>query len=73
MTDLITPALVRLHTNSGGEKHDAIRALAAVVVDAGRGSHAGRLGDDAVDVAVGAVAVIAAGTIRPVNTDVATV
>jgi len=48
MSDLITPALVRLDTNLGGDKHDVIRALAALVVDAGRSSDAGRLGDDAI-------------------------
>ena len=36
MTDLITTDLVRLGADWGQDKHDVIRALAAVVDDAGR-------------------------------------
>ncbi|MEO9325617.1 fructose-specific PTS transporter subunit EIIC [Nocardioides sp. C4-1] len=47
MTDLITPALVRLDADLGSDKHDTIRALAAVVADAGRATDVEQLVDDA--------------------------
>ena len=47
MTELITPALVRLDVALGSDKHDVIRALAAVVADAGRSTNADGLAEDA--------------------------
>ena len=38
MTSLITTELVRLGADWGSDKHDVIRALAAVVDDAGEGA-----------------------------------
>ncbi len=48
MSDLITSALVRLDADLGPEKHDVIRALAAVVADAGRTSDPDQLAADAI-------------------------
>ncbi|MGC4109041.1 MAG: fructose-specific PTS transporter subunit EIIC [Nocardioides sp.] len=48
MSDLITPALVRLDADLGAEKHDVIRALAAIVADAGRTSDPDQLAADAI-------------------------
>lgn len=47
MSDLITTDLVRLDVSLGSDKHDTIRALAAVVGDAGRASDVFQLGEDA--------------------------
>ncbi|HYJ27046.1 MAG TPA: fructose-specific PTS transporter subunit EIIC [Nocardioides sp.] len=47
MTDLITTDLVRLGAAWGADKHDVIRALAAVVDDAGRASSVDQLVEDA--------------------------
>ena len=47
MTDLITTDLVRLGADWGQDKHDVIRALAAVVEDAGRATDRNQLVDDA--------------------------
>ena len=47
MTDLITTDLVRLGADWGSDKHDVIRALAAVVDDAGRASDKDQLIEDA--------------------------
>ncbi|MCW2736461.1 fructose-specific PTS transporter subunit EIIC [Nocardioides sp.] len=47
MTDLITTDLVRLGAAWGPDKHDVIRALAAVVDDAGRASDKDQLIEDA--------------------------
>lgn len=47
MTDLITTDLVRLGAAWGADKHDVIRALAAVVDDAGRASSKDQLVEDA--------------------------
>ena len=47
MTDLITTDLVRLDADLGSDKHDVIRALAAVVDDAGRASDVDQLVEDA--------------------------
>ncbi|GAA0971990.1 PTS system fructose-specific EIIABC component [Nocardioides aquaticus] len=47
MTDLITTDLVRLDAALGSDKHDVIRALAAVVDEAGRATDAGQLVEDA--------------------------
>lgn len=47
MTDLITTDLVRLGADWGADKHDVIRALAAVVDDAGRASSKDQLVEDA--------------------------
>ena len=47
MTDLITTDLVRLGAAWGADKHDVIRALAAVVDDAGRASDKDQLIEDA--------------------------
>lgn len=47
MTDLITTDLVRLGADWGADKHDVIRALAAVVDDAGRATSVDQLVDDA--------------------------
>ena len=47
MTDLITTDLVRLGASWGSDKHDVIRALAAVVDDAGRASDKDQLIEDA--------------------------
>ena len=47
MTDLITTDLVRLDAALGSDKHDVIRALAAVVDDAGRASDKDQLIADA--------------------------
>ncbi|GAA5137442.1 fructose-specific PTS transporter subunit EIIC [Alloalcanivorax gelatiniphagus] len=47
MTDLITTDLVRLGADWGQDKHDVIRALAAVVDDAGRASDKDQLVEDA--------------------------
>ena len=47
MTDLITTDLVRLSADWGSDKHDVIRALAAVVDDAGRASDKDQLIEDA--------------------------
>ena len=48
MSDLITGALVRLDADLGAEKHDAIRALAGIVSDAGRTSDPDQLAADAI-------------------------
>jgi PTS system fructose-specific IIC component len=48
MSDLITSALVRLDADLGAEKHDAIRALAAIVADAGRTTDPDQLAADAI-------------------------
>ena len=47
MSELITPGLVRLDAALGSDKHEAIRALAAVVADAGRSSNPDGLAEDA--------------------------
>ena len=47
MTDLITTDLVRLGASWGQDKHDVIRALAAVVDDSGRASDQDQLVEDA--------------------------
>jgi len=47
MTDLITTDLVRLGAAWGSDKHDVIRALAAVVDDAGRASDKDQIIEDA--------------------------
>lgn len=47
MTDLITTDLVRLGADWGADKHDVIRALAAVVDDAGRATSVDQLVEDA--------------------------
>ncbi|HEU4512606.1 MAG TPA: fructose-specific PTS transporter subunit EIIC [Nocardioidaceae bacterium] len=47
MSPLITPALVRLDTSLGSDKHEVIRALAGVVADAGRSDDAEGLAHDA--------------------------
>ena len=47
MTDLITTDLVRLGADWGQDKHDVIRALAAVVDDAGRATDKDQLVEDA--------------------------
>jgi PTS system fructose-specific IIC component len=47
MTDLITTDLVRLGAAWGSDKHDVIRALAAVVDDAGRATSRDQLIEDA--------------------------
>ncbi|MCL8027094.1 PTS fructose transporter subunit IIABC [Nocardioides bruguierae] len=47
MSDLITPTLVRLDADLGGEKTDVIRALARVVGEAGRAVDVDRLAEDA--------------------------
>jgi PTS system fructose-specific IIC component len=46
MSDLITPALVRLDTSLGSDKHEVIRALSAVVAEAGRSTNPDGLADD---------------------------
>jgi fructose PTS system EIIBC or EIIC component len=48
MSDLITTALVRLDADLGSEKHDVIRALAAIVADAGRTADPDQLASDAI-------------------------
>ncbi|MDO9456975.1 PTS sugar transporter subunit IIA, partial [Nocardioides sp.] len=47
MTDLITTALVRLDADLGADKHDTIRALAAVVADADRATDVDQIVEDA--------------------------
>ncbi len=47
MTDLITTDLVRLRADWGSDKHDVIRAFAALVEDAGRASDKDQLIADA--------------------------
>jgi PTS system fructose-specific IIC component len=47
MSDLITPSLVLLDVNLGAERSEVIRALAALVVDAGRASGVDALYADA--------------------------
>ncbi|ONI63475.1 PTS lactose transporter subunit IIC [Leifsonia sp. ALI-44-B] len=47
MSDLITPSLVLLDVNLGAERSEVIRALAALVVDAGRASDVDALYADA--------------------------
>ncbi|QWC85970.1 fructose-specific PTS transporter subunit EIIC [Nocardioidaceae bacterium] len=47
MTDLITPTLVRLDAALGHDKHEVIRALAAVAGEAGRTEDVERLAADA--------------------------
>ena len=47
MTSLITTDLVRLGADWGSDKHDVIRALAAVVDDAGRATNKDQLIEDA--------------------------
>jgi PTS system fructose-specific IIC component len=47
MTSLITTELVRLGADWGSDKHDVIRALAAVVDDAGRATSKDQLVEDA--------------------------
>jgi PTS system fructose-specific IIC component len=47
MTDLITPALVRLDADLGAAKHDVIRALAAVAGEGGRAHDVDQLVTDA--------------------------
>ncbi|HSE72756.1 MAG TPA: fructose PTS transporter subunit IIB, partial [Nocardioidaceae bacterium] len=46
MSELITPSLVRLDVALGDDKHDVIRALAAVVAEAGRTSNPDGLTED---------------------------
>jgi len=46
MTELITADLVRLDVDLGSDKHDVIRALAAVVADAGRTGNQDGLAED---------------------------
>ena len=46
MAELITPELVRLDADLGGAKEEVIRALAAVVTDAGRADDVALLGAD---------------------------
>jgi PTS system fructose-specific IIC component len=48
MEDLITPALVRLDEDLGADKHAVIRALADVVVGAGRSDDSEQLAADAI-------------------------
>jgi PTS system fructose-specific IIC component len=48
MSDLITSELVRLDADLGDEKHDVIRALAAIVADAGRTADPDQLAADAI-------------------------
>jgi PTS system fructose-specific IIC component len=48
MSDLITSTLVRLDADLGSEKHDVIRALAAIVADAGRTTDPDQLAADAI-------------------------
>src|SRR5262245_6759970 len=48
MSDLITPALVRLDEDLGAEKHDVIHALAGIVSSAGRSEDSGQLAADAI-------------------------
>jgi len=48
MSDLITPALVRLDADLGTDKHDVIRALAGIVADAGRTTDPDQLAADAI-------------------------
>lgn len=47
MSDLITPSLVRLDADLGADKHAVIRALAAVVTDAGRATDGDQVVADA--------------------------
>src|SRR5215218_4807335 len=47
MSDLITADLVRLDANLGSDKHDVIRALAAIVGNAGRATDVEQLVEDA--------------------------
>ncbi len=47
MSELITPGLVRLDAALGSDKHETIRALAAVVAEAGRSGSAEGLASDA--------------------------
>jgi PTS system fructose-specific IIC component len=47
MSELITPDLVRLDAGLGSDKHDVIRALAAVVAEAGRSTNPEGLAGDA--------------------------
>ena len=47
MAQMITDDLVRLDADLGTDKHDVIRALAAVVDDAGRATDADQLAEDA--------------------------
>ena len=47
MSELSTPALVRLDVSLGSDKHEVIRALAQVVADAGRSTDPAGLADDA--------------------------
>jgi PTS system fructose-specific IIC component len=47
MSQMITEDLVRLDADLGSDKHDVIRALAAVVGDAGRATDVAQLADDA--------------------------
>ncbi len=47
MTDLITADLVRLDADLGADKHDVIRALAGVVVDADRATDVEQIVEDA--------------------------
>jgi PTS system fructose-specific IIC component len=47
MSELITPALVRLDAALGSDKHEVIRALANVVAEAGRSSNGEGLAEDA--------------------------
>ena len=47
MPQMITEDLVRLDADLGTDKHDVIRALAAVVDDAGRATDVAQLADDA--------------------------
>jgi len=46
MSELITPDLVRLDVGLGSDKHDVIRALAAVVAESGRTGNAEGLAED---------------------------
>ncbi len=47
MSPLITPELVRLDASLGADKHEVIRALAAVVAEAGRSGNPDGLAEDA--------------------------
>ena len=49
MSDLITPALVRLDASLGTDKHEVIRALAGVLDDAGRAADVAQLVEDVLD------------------------
>ena len=65
MTDLITTDLVRLGASWGSDKHDVIRALAAVVDDAGRASNKDQIAEDASARETGAATGIPGGIAIP--------